>query len=409
MSIYIPKRKDGTSKSPFYQYDFVLKPAGQTEPRRFTGSTGVRTLKAARQVESAIRESAALGKLDQAMTVRQATDKYWIEIGQHAPTKHAKRQQLLCLADLCEYYGADVPLMSITPKAVAEAAAKRAACPVLRKKRINGELLWAPTDKMPAPATVNRQVVEPMRRILRRAKKTWGLTIDLERFQWGGTDGLKMREPAERIRALTVDEELRWWDALDPDYHLIAELYLISGKRQSNWLGVSKFRVDLRAGTVRMDVLKKKQPEETVVELTARELEIVTEAYHQDPKSTILFTAPSQRPRDKGARRPITARMLYDHLKAAFRTAEMPDVRPHDLRHTFATRALHKRPDIPGLMKAMDHASIASTMRYAKIADRVAREMRASVSRAVPSRPGIVPETISAGTSTRKKRFRKPL
>jgi hypothetical protein len=167
-----------------------------------------------------------------------------------------------------------------------------------------------PTGKMPSPSTVNRQVVQPLRRVLRRARRHWKIPIALEDFQWGGQDGLMLQEPEERVRELTAAEELRFWPALDPDYHLIVEMFIISGRRQSNWVMLPKFKIDLAAGTVRMLKLKKRGHAEIVLQMTERELEIVRIAWNEAPGSEYLFTATSGRKRDCGQRRPITARML---------------------------------------------------------------------------------------------------
>lgn len=379
MSVYIPKGKDGKAKSPYYHFDFKLRPAGSPVSRRFHGSTGQKTQTAARSVEARVKELAALGKLGNLTTLGQACDRYWKEVGKRARTPQARRQQHLCMDELKTYYGEETPLVAISPDDVAKAVTTRSETPVCRWKKVGGELLPMPTGKMPAAATVNRQVVQPLRRVLRRAKIHWKVPIDLEQFQWGGQDGVMLQEPEERVRELTAAEELRFWPALDPDYHLICELYIISGRRQSNWLMLPKFNIDLEAGTVRMRKLKKRGEAHIVVDLTDRELEIVREAWHQAPGCEYLFTAPSKRPRDRGARRPITQRMLYDHVSAAFRRAGISDIRPHDFRHTFGSRALRADPNLKKLMQSMDHDNIASTMRYAHVLQSEVRAMRANV------------------------------
>lgn len=379
MSVYIPKHRDGRPKSQTYHYDFRIKVKGEDKSRRFQGSTGQRTKRAAEAVEDQQRLLAAQGKLTSGMTVREACDRYWTEVCAQAPTAHAQRTARLCLVELVTYFGADTPLLSITPNTVAEAAAARAATPTKRNRKAGQVVELVSTGKLPAPATVNRQVIEPMRRVLRRAKKHWDVPIDLDQFSWGGRDGIKRKEPEGRTRALTMEEETRFWAALDPDYHLIAEMYIITGKRQSLWVMVPKTTVDLSAGIVRMRMLKKRTLEWIAVDLTERELEIVTEAYQQST-TDYLFTAVSKRKRDNGARRPITTRMLNDALKRAFEAAKISDIRPHDFRHTFATRAIAAGASLRDLMTGMDHSSINSTMRYAHVATGTAQKVRSSVS-----------------------------
>lgn len=78
------------------------------------------------------------------------------------------------------YHGEETPLPAISPGGVAKAAPERTERPVCRWRSIQGELLPMPADKRPAPSTADRQVIELMRHILRRTKKTWKMPIDLE-------------------------------------------------------------------------------------------------------------------------------------------------------------------------------------------------------------------------------------
>ena len=71
MSVYKP------AKSPYFHFDFVLK------GRRFHGSTGVETRRAAEGIERARRIEAAEGRLDDAapLSIDQAAGKWWAERG----------------------------------------------------------------------------------------------------------------------------------------------------------------------------------------------------------------------------------------------------------------------------------------------------------------------------------------
>src|SRR5262249_37674484 len=69
MSVYKPRRADGTPKTRIYQFDFKLTPKGKHKPERFFGSTGQRTEAAAKRVENEFRELAKLGKLNHRLTV----------------------------------------------------------------------------------------------------------------------------------------------------------------------------------------------------------------------------------------------------------------------------------------------------------------------------------------------------
>jgi len=372
----------------------MLKPVGKSTSERFCGSTGQKTKKAAERVETKLRELAALNQLGTLMSLAEAAQRYINEVAPKVPPKvpgiiepseivakrFALKQQEHCMAELLTYYGEETPIISIRPDDVAQAVAKRASTETVQWRKIEGELLPIPTGKLPAPGTVNRQVVEPLRRLLRRARKHWGVPIDLDQFQWGGKDGIKLEEPEDRNRELSPEEELRFWETLPADYHLISEMYIISGKRQSLWLLLPKKRINRHEGKVFMRKLKKRREEWHWVDLTEREHEIVQLAWDEAPDCPYLFTATSRRPRDKGQRIPITRQMLYDHVRRAIVGAGIVDFRLHDFRHTFGSRAYRNASgNLKALQRAMDHSSIKSTLRYVAVDQSEVTKLRSSV------------------------------
>jgi integrase len=267
-------------------------------------------------------------------------------------------------------------LVAIAPEMVAEAAARRLRMPIERRQKIGLELKLAPTKHMPKRSTVNRQFIEPLRRLLKRAKTVWRVPIDLDLFDWSA---LSYRETAPRTRELAIEEELRFWKALRPDYHPICDMYIISGRRRSDWVNLTKFSVDRTAMTARFPTRKRKEEGEIVVELTEREMEILNEEWAKAPESSAVFTYEVQKGKDKGKRRPITASGLRKVTDEAFKAAGVIDFRRHDFRHTFASRALRSKGDLRSLMAAMDHQDISSTVRYTHMASGQAKEMREGV------------------------------
>ena len=384
MSIYRPKDSKGRYKSPFYHYDFQVKVLGG-RAQRFYGSTGQRTRRAAEAVEAALRERAALGQLTSLITVDEACNRYWDEVGQHLPSAINEAK---CLEYLSRFLGPDTLLVGITPELVANAAAKRLRTPVERIRRVGDELRAMPTRRMPATSTVNRQIVEPLRRVLKRAKIVWRIPIDLEQFDWGA---LSYREPAARTRELSQEEEQRFWSSIREDYHPICEIYIISGRRRSDWVKLSKFKVDRTAGSVRFPTRKRKEQGEIVIELTDRELEIICQEWDKAPDCPYVFTFIVQHGPDAGKRKPITVDGLRRVTDTAFRRAGLTDFKRHDFRHTFASRALRANGDLRTLMGAMDHQDISSTVRYAHMAGGQVKEMRQGVGVKRPGMEGLVP------------------
>jgi integrase len=374
MSVYRPKDpKTGKPRTQYYLFDFKVKILGKGEAQRFHGSTGQKTRRAAEAYEDRIRELAALGQLTSALTVEQACWRYWEEVAEH---KKSARDQAKNLELVAKYLGPDTLLVSISPEMVADAARRRMRAPIERMQVICGKKVLAPTNQFPKPATVNRQIIEPLRRLLLRAKRVWRVPLDLEQFHWSD---LGYDEGAPRTRELGIEEERRFWQALRPDYAPLCELYLISGRRRSDWIGLTKFKIDRTAGTVRFPTRKRKEVGEIVVELTQRELEIIGEECDKAPDSVFVFTYEVQKGKHKGKRLPITKDGLRQVTDAAFRKAGIEDFRRHDFRHSFASRALRAGADLRSLMGAMDHQDISSTVRYAHLAKNQVKDTRSRV------------------------------
>lgn len=378
MSVY--KHKNST----FWQYDFVIKVKGKSQ--RFSGSTGQASRRAAEEVERQLRLEAATGRLNASMTVSEACDRYWNEVTVHTEGERAKIQASLCLREVIVYLGEDTRLVDITSDTISKAIATRAGTPIAVQDKDGGVRL---TDRYPKPATINRQIIDPLRAVMRRARKVWRVPLALEEIPWSE---LKLQGSEERTRELSVEEEYRLWENLDEEYHGLVELYLTTGKRQSIWLDLKKFNVDLNGKVIRIPVLKQGKPLEQVMELTDRECEILG-GYMGKSRGEFVFVARSRRGQDHGAMKPISKTMLYGALKRAFKAARIDDFRPHDLRHTFASRARRAGTDIKELMAALDHKSIKSTLRYTHIGNEqeVLKRVRSgvSVNKGLPS--GVIP------------------
>jgi len=384
MSTYRPTDKSGKPKTPFFHFDFKLKPKGAKKSERFHGSTGQRTKKAADRVEAKIRELAALGQLGCTMTVNQACERYWDEKLIHVRSADI---QATVLETVKTMFGPDTPLITIGPDEVSLTAERYSRSAVRRFNRHTGEV--EATKHRQTPSSVNRMLIEPMRRILRRAKKAWKLPIDLEQFDWGS---LLYDEPAERDRELSIEEEARFWPALREDYRPICEMYIISGRRRSDWVMLPKSKVDRTAGTATFPTRKRKQTGEITVTLTARELEIVNEEWDKAPECPYVFTYVVKQGKDQGERKPITVAGLRRVTDNGFKKAGIENFRRHDFRHTFASRAGRAvGGDLRVLQRGMDHQHISSTARYRNVLDSEVTKMRAGVTTS-RNGPGMVIE-----------------
>ena len=77
---------------------------------------------------------------------------------------------------------------------------------------------------------------------------------------------------------------------------------------------------------------------------------------------------------------PLTTDALYSCWRALRRAADLPDVRLHDLRHTYASFALRRGETVLTTGRLLGHRDPATTLKYAHCADQVARAAVETVS-----------------------------
>jgi integrase len=365
MSIYA--RKD----SPFYHFDFWFKGT------RFSGPTGCTTKREAEAFERAEREQArhqAKIKPEPLSTrLNDIADRYWKDIGQHhvgSDTTFRDLDRLVC------YFGADKTLHDITDIDVADLVAWRRGHKVTshRKKPIKdaskssaglgigvaGDTQLA-KPRLIAPATVNRSTTEVLKKLFTYAKSL-GVRFDAEP-KWRKR---LLKEPEERVRVLHDDEAERLEAATRDDYLPIMDFAGASGLRLAECL--------LRWSEVNFgarQIQKKGKGDKNItvpITPTLRAILWPLKGHHDE----FVFTYIAKRTRKaeklvRGQRYPIT----YNGLKTAWRrlraTAGVSNFRFHDLRHDFATKLLRDSGNLKMVQKALNHASIKTTVRYAHV------------------------------------------
>ena len=139
--------------------------------------------------------------------------------------------------------------------------------------------------------------------------------------------------------------------------NLVLELFLATGCRVSEVVGMRVEDIDLESGFVK--VLGKGQ-KERIVFFSDRALEYL-ERYLGDRRSGAVVL--SCRAPHQGLKK----NALENIIRAIARRAGIAKrVFPHLLRHTFATRALNKGMPLPSLCDLLGHASVDTTRIYAK-------------------------------------------
>jgi integrase len=349
MSVY--RHKD----SPYYHFDF------QHKGTRFHGSTGCTSKREAEGFERAERDRAKQQVKSSTSAVSTKLDdvagRYWNEIGQyHAGADTTWRD----LERLIGYFGETKLLTEILDDDVAKLVAWRRGHRVTRHGKGKKNAATAP---LVAPATVNRSITEVLKKLFTRAK-AWGIRFDREpdwKQHW-------LKEPQERVRELHGTEADRLDDATRDDYRPILDFASASGLRLNECL--------LRWSEVNWDARKiekqGKGDKRVSVPITDTIREILWPLRGHHPEMVFTYVAKRTRKRQnliKGNRYRIT----YSGLKSAWKRiradAAVADFRFHDYRHDFATKLLRETRNLKLVQKALNHADIKTTTKYAHVVD----------------------------------------
>ncbi|MDR6303957.1 integrase [Nitrobacter vulgaris] len=350
MSVYRPKG------SPFYHFDFQFK------GHRFHGSTETANRREAEGVERTEREKPKRSVQDASGNVSLKLDdvagRYWIEIGQHHVGANTTWRDI---ERLVAYFGPTKLLSEITDNDVANLIAWRRG--QRRKDHRKNPLKGAPPQPFIAPATVNRSTTEVMKKLFTRAK-AWGVRFDREpnwKRHW-------LKEPQERVRELKKTEEAQIDEATRDDYRPILEFAAASGLRLNECL--------LRWSEVDWDTRRIAKPgkgDRRVIAHITNEVRSILwplQGHHDE----FVFTYIAKRTRKaqklvKGQRYPVT----YSGLKSAWKrirsASKVENFRFHDIRHDFATKLLRETGNLKLVSKALNHADIKTTTKYAHVVD----------------------------------------
>lgn len=326
--------------SPHWQYDF------QAGGVRYHGSTGCTSKTAAKEYERQRRNEIAGGKQQkQGITVHDALNRYWNAVGCHESNARTTKGQL---KRLTLFFGAATFLHDLDRDEIDRYVATRRG-----QRATNRETLVS-------NATVNRET-----ELLKRAIKRVPPTLLKPEIDW---EGVPLKEPPERVRELSADEEVRLFAKLPADIANVALAALLSGQRRTAIITLLWSKVDL-AGA-RASVRTKGDVWHSFP-LSPAMLELVRA---QPVVGPFVFTYECERrspqrgdrpPRIAGERYPFSKQGWARKWRKALEDAGIEDFRFHDLRHTAATRVLRASRNMKAVQKLLGHATIATTARYA--------------------------------------------
>lgn len=191
--------------------------------------------------------------------------------------------------------------------------------------------------------------------------KMWSLAI-----RWGMADtnpvkGLERNPEEKRERYLTPEEVARLTEALaqHPNQQSanIVRLLVLTGARKGEVLSMRWQDLDLQAGVWVKPSAHTKQKKNHRVPLSAPAIELLAGIRH-DPESSYVF------PGDVAG---APQRDIKRFWSTVCKHAGLEKVRPHDLRHTYASYLASSGASLPLIGALLGHTQPGTTHRYAHL------------------------------------------
>lgn len=330
MSVY--QRKG----SPFYYADFTVK------GHRVYRSTKVTTRREALAAEKLFREEESKRQKEgnrERITIDQAFGRFWIEIGsKHADIKQRKDT---------ERYIAQI-LASVNSERLAED---------MTDADVN-DFVQSRIRASAGPIATNRAIAV-WRQMHLRAHRVW--KQKMQPVDWRSF----MVKEKQRTGHLEFEQVCMLLTEL-PDYlQLAVEWSVTAGTRRAATFGLEWTNIFIERNYA---MVREKGKPEFRVWLSPQLIGILNRA------RAIGHPAPKRKGKGMEARSAerfvFCSRNWRKLWEKATGKAGLSDFRWHDLRHTFATWLRQKETPIEVVQRALGHAQITTTMRYAHVADR---------------------------------------
>lgn len=332
----MPHRQKG---SRFWHYDFQIR------GRRFYGSCETEDFEKAKVVEAEARVKARTApEVTGRFTLSEAFGTYFSDICSHQPSAKTTRSQFTSILGIID------GRTSLENLKQADLTRFRS----LRRQHISN-------------ATINRTLAA-MGRAIRYMEKHHGANLPELDFS-----AVRLPEPKERVRSLTMDEQTRLFSELRPDFLPLVKFALMTGARQASICNLRWRDVDHVAGRMRFKMKADSSTKSKTMEFPmSREIKALLSALpHADhpDHAPFVFTFEVQSRKSKPRRRVLQNSTAFEHFRAATVAAEIEDFHFHDLRHTFATRMLRQTQNIKLVSRLLGHSEIDTTSRYAHVLD----------------------------------------
>jgi integrase len=338
--------------SPFYFAVF------QINNRRFFRSTKTASRRDALAVEKRIREEelkrAREGDRER-LTLDEAFGRFWLEVGyKHDDLKQRKDTQRY-IAQILAVADKDRLVEDVTDADVNDF--------VQARSRANAGMI------------ATNRAIAVWRQMHRRAGKKWKQKTQI--IDWSSN----LEKERKRTNYLEF-EQVRTLLGTLPEYlQLAVEWSVAAGTRRAATFGMEWANVFFDRGYA---VVKEKGKPEFKVWLSPQLIDILSRAriVGHPPALRQHGSVKDREAKQKDAERFVFCSRNWRKLwERGLKAAGIEDFRWHDLRHTFATWLRQEDTPLEVVQRALGHAQITTTMRYAHVAD---RELQAALHK-VPS------------------------
>jgi integrase len=213
---------------------------------------------------------------------------------------------------------------------------------------------------------ISKETPTRANRVLALVSKMFSLAVTWEWRADNPCHGIKKNAETKRERYLSPDELRRLTSALAAHpYQSSANavrLLLLTGARRAEVLGAKWSEIDFNAGVWMKPANRTKAGKLHRIPLSAPAQQLLLEMRGQ-ATGEMLF------PGRRGERQ-TTLKTFWHGI---CRTAELPGLRLHDLRHTFASHLASGGQSLLVIGQLLGHADISTTQRYSHLFDDVQR------------------------------------
>jgi integrase len=341
----------------FYRFEVNGVPYGDTcnTKNKTRAEKFAAALKEEKKFEARKDRDAGVGP----MTFGAACDVWWEDEGCNNTETGLKFR----LDWLRGQIGANKYLKDITPDDITRTKNARAKCLRTAGKGAKGEQLTRPVS----PATVKATLVT-LRTVINYAGQAKGAAVRM--FKW--TTWIKKDEEEFDVTYMTETQQELIWPELSEEVREVAEFNLGMPKRINEILPLVQTKVDIKSNSFPHIAIRIKGKRKEIKDpLGPEDVERLRRILVRGDHPSAVFTYVSERTREyngvkhvKGQRRPMTYEHFYKVWTAACKKVGLPEINPHCLRHTGATRAYWKTGDIYYVSKLLNHANVETTTKY---------------------------------------------